>query len=540
MRRKRGVVPAAQIIIERKRQVACIIGMAMLWPSLHNQLLYPVTFSFHKDGADAPYLYYLIYSLIIFATTALLAFGNRERFAQRLFNSRNALVAIGLAGAAGITLLVICDFSHDLSRWLMGLGVILAGASLPIYFMFWSQQIVYASEKRAAFDLILSYLLFSVITLVRLLLHIHSWPFAICFPLISAAMVIFVFQGAEKTKKRYALTKTSISTLPLHLIIPAVVFVYLATIARCLMNPLSATYDYSPDQRVLVYVLMIAFALVLIAFYRPHAQIRRYANLPAFTITVAIVAIGILCTGLSALQPTMGFGNFPSIIGINALQLLIWVFVLANAQVKHSGVLRSSALYLIFVIGLCHLASVLAVASMGTFDVDASELPLMGITIVLAFLVVIVVNTTMTALLYRAQKRQSTAGAIGAVAMPDVEEASGAPSEDAANACAPPAAPPQVFAPGTVPPDHMPPCIALATDEVVFSKIQESFGLSKRESDTMRLAARNMSAKEMADALFVAESTVNSHLKRIYRKCDVHSRQELIALVNRFRHQQTL
>ena len=178
---------------------------------------------------------------------------------------------------------------------------------------------------------------------------------------------------------------------------------------------------------------------------------------------------------------------------------------------------------------------------MGTFHVDASELPLIGITIALAFLVVIVVNTTMTALLYRAQKRQDMASAIGAVPQPEAEEANGGTTpENDAEGAALPAIPTAAFASGAMPPDHLPPCIALATDEAVFSKIQESFGLSKRESDTMRLATRNMSAKEMADALFVAESTVNSHLKRIYRKCDVHSRQELISLVNRFRHQQSL
>lgn len=84
----------------------------------------------------------------------------------------------------------------------------------------------------------------------------------------------------------------------------------------------------------------------------------------------------------------------------------------------------------------------------------------------------------------------------------------------------------------------MPPCFTMAADEAAITRIQESFGLSKRETDTLRLAARSKSAKEIAESLFVAESTVNSHIKGIYRKCDVHSRQELIALVNRFKREQ--
>ena len=77
----------------------------------------------------------------------------------------------------------------------------------------------------------------------------------------------------------------------------------------------------------------------------------------------------------------------------------------------------------------------------------------------------------------------------------------------------------------------------MATDEAVIERIQETFGLSKCETDTLRLAARNKSAKEIAETLFVVESTVNSHIKGIYRKCDMHSRQELVALVNRFKRE---
>ena len=37
----------------------------------------------------------------------------------------------------------------------------------------------------------------------------------------------------------------------------------------------------------------------------------------------------------------------------------------------------------------------------------------------------------------------------------------------------------------------------------------------------------------MAAELFIAKSTVDTHLRRIYGKCGVHSRQELIDLGER-------
>ena len=86
-----------------------------------------------------------------------------------------------------------------------------------------------------------------------------------------------------------------------------------------------------------------------------------------------------------------------------------------------------------------------------------------------------------------------------------------------------------------------PPCAAvisaLEDDEAVIARMRETFKLSARETDTLRLAMKNMSAKQMASELFVAESTVNSHLKSLYRKVDVHSKKDLVKLVERYRKQ---
>ncbi|MZG29153.1 helix-turn-helix transcriptional regulator, partial [Adlercreutzia equolifaciens] len=41
------------------------------------------------------------------------------------------------------------------------------------------------------------------------------------------------------------------------------------------------------------------------------------------------------------------------------------------------------------------------------------------------------------------------------------------------------------------------------------------------------------SSKAIAEKLFVAPGTVQSHTKRIYAKLGVHAKQELIELVNR-------
>lgn len=57
------------------------------------------------------------------------------------------------------------------------------------------------------------------------------------------------------------------------------------------------------------------------------------------------------------------------------------------------------------------------------------------------------------------------------------------------------------------------------------------FGLSAREVDVLELLVLGKDAKAIADELFISFNTVRSHIRRIYGKLDVHSRQELLELV---------
>lgn len=65
--------------------------------------------------------------------------------------------------------------------------------------------------------------------------------------------------------------------------------------------------------------------------------------------------------------------------------------------------------------------------------------------------------------------------------------------------------------------------IAMQMDEV-FSLL----GLSRREKDVAALLLQGRSQAVIADQLFVASSTVNTHVKHIYQKTGVNSKQEFI------------
>ena len=58
-------------------------------------------------------------------------------------------------------------------------------------------------------------------------------------------------------------------------------------------------------------------------------------------------------------------------------------------------------------------------------------------------------------------------------------------------------------------------------------------GLSKREAEILPLALKGRTSERIAEQFVISKSTVDTHLRRIYSKCGVHSKQELIDLEER-------
>ena len=76
-----------------------------------------------------------------------------------------------------------------------------------------------------------------------------------------------------------------------------------------------------------------------------------------------------------------------------------------------------------------------------------------------------------------------------------------------------------------------------AGDEPLDGRIEAfayMFGLSTREIEVLGLIARGRSVQAAADELFVAHSTVKTHIGHIYEKAGVSNRQDLLKLLDGF------
>ena len=56
-----------------------------------------------------------------------------------------------------------------------------------------------------------------------------------------------------------------------------------------------------------------------------------------------------------------------------------------------------------------------------------------------------------------------------------------------------------------------------------------SYDLTQKEKEILQLIAKGISTQQTAEQLYISPSTVHTHLKKIFKKLDVHSRHELVA-----------
>lgn len=72
---------------------------------------------------------------------------------------------------------------------------------------------------------------------------------------------------------------------------------------------------------------------------------------------------------------------------------------------------------------------------------------------------------------------------------------------------------------------------ALSLKQLV-DEISRTFGLSDREEEVMLLYVQGATQSRIAEQLDISVNTAHAHIKHIYTKCNLHSRQELIDLMH--------
>lgn len=72
----------------------------------------------------------------------------------------------------------------------------------------------------------------------------------------------------------------------------------------------------------------------------------------------------------------------------------------------------------------------------------------------------------------------------------------------------------------------------ILTEEQALETLRYRYGLTKRELDVLRLTMRGHTQKGMADELYLSINSISTYVKTLHAKLHVHSRQEIVDLVN--------
>lgn len=72
----------------------------------------------------------------------------------------------------------------------------------------------------------------------------------------------------------------------------------------------------------------------------------------------------------------------------------------------------------------------------------------------------------------------------------------------------------------------------------VISQMADIYKLSERETEVLAQLVKGRSIKRTGEELYISVGTVNTYLRRIYQKMDIHSRQELIDRFDELRQKQ--
>ena len=93
-------------------------------------------------------------------------------------------------------------------------------------------------------------------------------------------------------------------------------------------------------------------------------------------------------------------------------------------------------------------------------------------------------------------------------------------------------APPSPYCEGAPVPDNS----VVYVDRVAYQarRLAAQIGLSARELEVLEDFARGRTAVSIAEKLFISPNTVKTHLRRIYEKGGIHSRQELLDMMGEF------
>ncbi len=501
--------------VARKNDWLFIAGMACYWPAFRNSFFGLIFVDpDHGPGRfDGEYLL-LLGCMAVLCIGCLMVPSVVHRL---LAADRRLIPALSVLGSGGLAFAYVAKLAVLPEALMVGSVLCAAVAFLALTFA-WFNECVAAQGRNILFYLALSFFLSFVLSLTSLL----PTPASLALPLLSwivSGAAYAAYQPAPtsvgstaalgtrpNTGLSLGLGKDTISGL----VILLVAFLVIGALVRGFLY--SGTVSYSPSQGTYsrrALSLVLALIIVVIA-YRADA-----GKPPLFRLWALVSLIffgGLFLVGsLYSFMPELASGVVIS--GRTFVTLFLWVALMI--AIRQKGLALVPTLGFLFILvecvsGFCSYFVAPSIAR--AIDLPASAY-LPPFALLMAF---ILIASTLAFLALTADKgaRDTAEG--------QAAKAGGAGAGTSGNANGSAGA---VTAPGTDASDPL-------SREVVCALLGEQHGLTEREVEVMVGFSQGNSLRKVAESLFISMSTAQTHVKSLYRKLGIHSKQELIDLVS--------
>lgn len=461
--------------------VSSVVGMALWWPMLRR--LYS---GLALSGAEATQIAQFVLFLVELFFVSIVAF--RPNAAIGVISNTKVLIAVVISGSMFIGLSMMSYRLGVLASPASIIGLVSCAAFVPLFMCMWIKILMGYDVRTAMWAICISFTLSFPLSFIALLQDPFRGVVFTMLPLASFGLWLVCVHPSRSGGKACGVVclqkKREAVRIPVNLhsgiTILLVVFVIVAAILRGLTT--GADSPFAPEEypvdiliRAIFSTLMGVCAFLGFGVYLSKKSILMLVLFPCFLL---LACVGVLLFGMPS---NASYVLNATAVVLQGLELILFLVAVMKAEGDFEKGVMSAGRAFVGPVVLAHIVSfTLIPLALSIFELERNLLLPMLVYLCATLLLLGMLAVVVVVL-------QGTL---------DVSSAEGAHGEQ-----------------------------------------KESYwwaddcGLTDREKQVAELLARGYSYKKIAQTLYLSVSTVQSHVRSVYRKCGVNSRQEMIDLV---------
>ncbi len=490
-----------------RETTAVAIGLALYWPMLRSPYFQNLFFASSSTAISGREAYAIASALI--AALGILALGKARRSphdATLPARAPSSLLAGFVCAIGAMLSIVSAQLASPFASAAQLMGIALFAVGFSALTVGWFSLLV-ADDREWSLFAAVSFVASFASVGIEYLPDNAIQVSLVAFPLTTATFLAIANHLAEQRGQESApVSRPALSPSIDAAVLVATCFCLIASApSLCLFAPTRGYMPTAETPKTYVFSMLVAIAIAGITRLRRPFPIRQGI--------VLIVLSALLVAGALAVASTDNAMPLAATVH-TCLQFALFLSLLSFWRKKGSGGFGGAGAFLV-------ITSLITVASRYllpiAFPKDSPE----PISTMLGMLSIVILSVAGMCLALFAMLRLPSL-------KDDARDANAMDEKPPTKASPEPTDEKPLPAPTQASPSQPP---AQESDDALRAWFESSFSLSPRETDIALLVARGYTVNRIAEKLCLASGTVQSHMKSIYRKLDVHSKQEVIDLV---------